>query len=242
MTEWPGIVLRYFDCRGRAQFLRNYLTYRNIPFRDERVPLSADFSAWTAIRDDRSISGPFKRLPVLHWGDELVPEAPVIAAFLHERSGDEAALSAEDNLRHRILLSSLYTDLMQPVGILIWSDLMFPGTDPGTVAGQILGRVELYVSLLSQTLADWRWLEAAADRPVLVADCLLWEGINAARLVFGDRLTWPPSAALARWYETSAGAPVFARLLADAPCQLTGRPGEADALALIHTRLGQTAA
>jgi hypothetical protein len=47
------LTLRYFDARGRAQFLRYYLRVRNIDFTDERVPVEADFASWIRMRDDR---------------------------------------------------------------------------------------------------------------------------------------------------------------------------------------------
>ena len=83
MSNIPSVILRYFDCRGRAQHLRYFLRGRNIPFADERVPLSGDFSEWRAIQPDRSRSGYFQKLPVLHWGETLLAETSVIHHFLH---------------------------------------------------------------------------------------------------------------------------------------------------------------
>ena len=142
MTDVPRITLRYFDARGRAQFLRYYLEYRGIPFDDDRVPLSSNFSAWLAIRDDRSIAGPFHKLPVLHWGDRLIAETLVIRSFLHEALGDAAKLSDEDNARDAMLASSIYGELMLPMGLLIWADLLYEGVDLSALA--------------KKTLANWR--------------------------------------------------------------------------------------
>ncbi len=112
MADIPSITMRYFDCRGRAQHLRYFLRQRNIPFTDERVPLSEDFSAWQAIQPDRSRSGYFQKLPVLHWGDVLVAETSVIHHFLHKQLGDEQRLPATENLRHQMLASSCSSDIM----------------------------------------------------------------------------------------------------------------------------------
>jgi glutathione S-transferase len=105
MHDHPHIKLSYFDVRGRGQFLRYYLRCREIPFEDARVPVTPDFASWQAVREDRTITGPFQKLPLLHWGDRVVAETTVIAAFLHEVSGDAARLSAEENRRHSMLIS-----------------------------------------------------------------------------------------------------------------------------------------
>jgi hypothetical protein len=114
MTKAPPIVLRYFDARGRAQFVRHCFACRGIEHVDERVALSPKFEAWQAIRGDRAVAGPFHKLPVLHWGNSCIAETSVIYSFLHRATGDEALLSEEENLRHTMLFSSLYNDVMMP--------------------------------------------------------------------------------------------------------------------------------
>ena len=39
----PRVVLRYFDCRGRAEPLRHLLRDRGIAFEDVREPIDASF-------------------------------------------------------------------------------------------------------------------------------------------------------------------------------------------------------
>jgi hypothetical protein len=119
MNDAREIKLHYFDARGRAQFIRYYFDLRVMPFTDNRIPLSADFHAWAAVRDDQSITGPFKRLPVLQIDGQQVAETLTIANYLHAFSGDALRLSEEDNLRHAQLLSSLYGDLMLPLGTIV---------------------------------------------------------------------------------------------------------------------------
>ena len=63
--QHPPITLRYFDARGRAQFLRHYFKVRKVSFTDERVAINDEFAAWRATRDDRARTGPFQKLPVL---------------------------------------------------------------------------------------------------------------------------------------------------------------------------------
>jgi glutathione S-transferase len=236
MTDTP--VLRYFAARGRAQFLRYYLRIREIAFTDEEVELSPDFAAWAAIRGDRSVSGPFQRLPVLHCDGHLIAETPVIAAFVHRRFGDERSLSASQNLQHAMLLSSLYSDVMMPVGILIWADIALVGVDVAALAKRTLERMNALFHNLERTLIEWQWFAQTAQRPVTVADCLLWEELSVAQHVFGAHMplgSWPE---LARFHAEFAGLGVCERELAK-PRPVTGRPGEPEVIAKLQQVLAR---
>ena len=241
MAAHPRVTLRYFDARGRGQFLRYYLRARNVAFTDERVPLSADFGAWVAIRDDGAKTGPFHKLPVLHWGESTVAETLVIGAFLHRASGDEARLSAEDNLRHAMLTSSLYVDVMLPLGTLLWADVAYAGVDLPALTTRTLERLHKHFERLDATLADWQWLAGAKTRPVMLADCLLWEELAVAGHVFGTRLKLEQYGTLSKFYRECPDRTVFEKLLADHPCQISGRPGEALAVANLHKILAASA-
>jgi hypothetical protein len=232
--QHPPITLRYFDARGRAQFLRYYFRARRVTFTDERVALAADFAPWRALRDDRSRTGPFHKLPVLGWGDRLIAETLMIAAFVHEVSGDAGALSDDDNLRHGMLTSSLCQDVMTPIAVLLWAELAFPGADMGAAAKRTLERLELHCRALDQSLGEWRWLDRARNRRVMLADCLLWEELNVAQQVFGPRLSLGQTPMLARFYEEFPARASCEALLAEKPCPITARPEESAVIAKIQ--------
>jgi hypothetical protein len=234
----PPITLRYFDARGRAQALRYYFRARRVSYTDERVPISADFGAWRAMRDNRALTGPFQKLPVLHWGDRLLAETVMIAAFIHEALGDAAALSDEDNLRHGMLTSSLYHDVMTPLGMLLWADTLFPGVDVSAIAKRTIERLTQHCQALEQTLVDWRWLDKARNRRVMLVDCLLWEELDVARLVFGTHWSLAATPTLARCYEDFPARASCESLLGEQPCAITARPNEADAITKIQQSLG----
>jgi glutathione S-transferase len=236
--QHPPITLRYFDARGRAQFLRYYFRVRKVTFTDDRVPLAPDFAPWKAVRDDRSRTGPFHKLPVLHWGDRLIAETLMIAAFVHEASGDAGALSDDDNLRHGMLTSSLYQDVMLPIGQLLWAELMSPGVDIGAVAKRTLERLELHLRALDQSLGEWRWIDKARNRRIMLVDCLLWEELHVAQQVFGPRLSLAQTPMLARFYDDFPARPTCEAALAEKPCPITARPEEAAAIAKIHELVG----
>jgi glutathione S-transferase len=229
VTNASRIVVRYFDARGRGQFIRHYLACRKIEHDDERVELSPGFEAWRAMRDDRAVAGPFHKLPVLHWGEHLVAETIAIAAFLHRANGDEALLTERDNVRHSMLVSSLCIDVMTPIALMIWADLTFPGADVGAHARATLARVRTHFAALDRTLGEWDWVRGAESRPVMVADCLLWEEIDVVRHVFGDLVPLDDLPALSRFYRDAPGRAVFERLIAARAAPITGRGLAAEA-------------
>jgi hypothetical protein len=230
-------TLRYFDARGRAQFLRAFLTVRDVHFTDERVPLDPDWASWLAIKSVRSLSGPFAQLPVLQLADDLIPEALVIAHYLHRETGDAAALGAADAVRHDALLSFAYTNLMVSLGILVWADLMFPGVDMPTYVTAAHGRFERALAPLDEALDEWSWTQRMHARPVTIADCLLWEELDQAFAVFGPHLCLDDKPHVARFHAEHPARATFGRLLAARPSQITGRPGEAATIEAIRAML-----
>jgi len=233
MSNYPPTELKYFNVRGRAQFLRYFLLCRKIPFADERLPLGAGFEAWQAIRPDRSITGPFQKLPVLRWGDRVIAETTVIASFLHRASGDAGLLSEAESFQHEMLTSSVYVDLMMSTGILLWSEVAFAGADFGSSVKRVLERTLSHLAVLDRTLVEWQWLERAVARPVMVADCILWDQIDCTQHVFGGKcLDETPT--LARFYRECPSRETFERLLRTKPCTVTARPGEEECLARIR--------
>ena len=237
MSEIPDITLRYFDCRGRGQFARYYFGYRDIPFVDERVPLSADFNAWQEIRDDRSIAGPFHKLPVLHWGDRVIGETMVIKAFLHDILGDAKTLTDEENLHHAMLTSAAYHDIAVPVFILIWSDVRFEGLDLAAYVDKTRAGLQSQLVSIEKTLNEWRWLDNAEGRSVMVADCVLWEALDVANTMFGDRLSFDATETVEHFYYECPARASFEQFLREHPCPLTGRSGEAEAIKNIQSLL-----
>lgn len=233
MPNYPPIELRYFNVRGRAQFLRYFLLCREIPFADERLPLGAGFEAWQAIRPDQSITGPFQKLPVLRWGDRLIGETTVIASFLYRATGDAASLAETESFQHEMLISSVYVDLMMSTGILLWSEVAFAGADFGASAKRVFERMQSHLTVLDRTLVEWQWLERAAARPVMVADCILWDQIECAQHVFGSKCL-DDTPTLARFYRDCPARETFEGLLRTKPCSVTARPGEEECIARIR--------
>jgi len=233
----PNITLRYFNARGRAQFLRYYLLVRNIDFTDERVSIDNDFAEWTRIQDDASLTGPFHRLPFLHWGDEGVAETLVIASFLHTKIGDESLLSAGDNLRHQMLRSSLSSEIMHPLGMLLWATVFYEGVKLESVAQGTLNRVQAHLALLENLLQEWQWPDSMTARPITLADCMLWESIDTSLTVFNTLIDLDSLPTLKALHERYAAGTAFRVLLDTKPCQITARPGEAAEIVAIRQAL-----
>lgn len=240
MAETNEITLTYFDLRGRAQFIRGLLTHREVPFIDKRIVLKADNSNWPEIRKDRSSSGPFQKVPTLLWGELMLNEVLVILDFLSEKLGDKERLSEQDRARHGMLSSSAFLDIITPCINLIWSDIFYPGTDVPATTAFMKRRLEMHLATVNQTLEEWNWLSALQERPVMAADAVLWEALDMLRLTFDDHVSFEELEALAGFYEDCPGAASFKKLLKAKHLNITGRPGEADALLVIHNSLTES--
>lgn len=238
MSNRPPITLRYFDARGRAQFLRYYFHIREIQYTDERVQISDNFAAWQGIRDDRALTGPFRKLPVLQYGDRLVPETLMIAAFVHEVLGDAGQLSDDENFRHGLLTSSLCFDMMMPLGTLLWAEVLYPGADMAAVAKKTLERIQQHCVSIEQSLIDWRWQERSRRRRVMLADCLLWEELDVATRVFGPHWSFAATPLLQSFHEEFSGREGCEAVLRDKPGPITARPNESAGIETIQRSLG----
>lgn len=235
MTDYPTIVLRYFDVRGRAQFIRGLLSHRRVPYADERIDIGGDPAVWrTKLREDRSISGPFQKLPTLQWGDHMIGEVLAITGFLQRRLGDADVLDEEEELRHAMLSSSAFLDLLTPCINLIWSDIFNPGVDVAGAAGVVKGRLAMHLATVNRTLDEWQWLTGISNRPVMAADAILWEALDVIRLTFGGDISLEEHDTLARFHAECPGRGTFEALLAANPATITARPGEAEALDAIR--------
>jgi hypothetical protein len=224
MAQHPPITLRYFDARGRAQPFRYLFAARGIAYTEDLVPLPSGAGAvWPAMKEDRSRVGPFHKLPVLHYGERTIAETLVIGAFLHRALGDQALLSDDDNLRHAMLVSSLYGDVVTPIAMLLWAEALYPGLDYAGFARQSLARIRGHLGRLETTLAEWGWAASARSRPVMLADCLLWEELDVAQHVFGEHARLDELPTLARLYAESAGRSAFKKVLAAHTAPVTGR-------------------
>ncbi|HEX5098930.1 MAG TPA: hypothetical protein VFV94_05495 [Polyangiaceae bacterium] len=223
MAQTPPVVFTYFDARARGQFVRYYLRARGVPYQDERVPLTPGLPEWAALRADRARVGPFHKLPLLRWGEHKVAETFVIYSFLHRALGDEAMLSSDENLRHAMLFSTLYVDVAVQLSLLLWAEVSHPGTDIGAVAKRTLDRLRGHCTNLDLTLREWSWLEHARGRPVMLADCMLWEELDVAQHVFGEHFELDDYPALAELYRDSPGRAAFDEVLRSQRLPVTGR-------------------
>lgn len=237
MTATPAITLRYFNCRGRAQAFRFYLQARKHTFVDARVSISEGFAAWQQIKTQLQLSGPFTRLPILLWGDQQIAETVVIHDWLHHKLGDAAKLTEQENLQHAMLSSSLRSELMTPSAMLLWQELMHPGTDVKNSAAPALKRSVDHLALLEASLLSWHWFDKMKTRPLMLADCLLWEMLDWIDGIFGEAVLWSLLPSLREFHQHNEHAALFRRMLAEHACHYTACPQEADVLGRIALAL-----
>lgn len=237
MLDVPAITLRYFDCRGRVQYFRYYLKLRGIAFIDSRISLKEGFAAWQQIKHDQRQTGPFLKLPVLHWGSQQIAESSVIRDWLHRKLGDEAKLSEQDNLQHAMLASSCCSELMTPIALLLWQEVMHPGSDLGGAGRTTLKRVSDHLLVLENTLQQWQWFDKLLHRPLMLTDCLLWEELSVVDKVFAGLIDWKPLPNLRHFYDHCLSAPLFRQMLEEHQEPITGRPNEAEGLLRVQAAI-----
>lgn len=239
MPDYPAITLHYFDLRGRGQSIRALLTHHQVPFTDDRIVLAKDNSNWPAIREDRTISGDFQKLPCLQWGDLSLNEALVILEFLDRQLADADAMDSRSWIQHRQLTSSAFLDLLVGCINLIWCDIFHPETNVAAATGILKRRTQLHLATLEHTLKAWDWLGQMTTRPVMASDAVLWEALDVIRLTFDEHVSFDDMEVLSTFYDKCPCANTFKKLLSEKPRNITGRPGEPDALMLIHESLSE---
>lgn len=172
------ILLRYFDCRGRAQPLRHYLAHMGTEFVDERVPFDDGYATWARLKSDASMSGPFGKLPVLHWQGRLYAETTVISALVQDFTdpSEQASLIAQTQSALSDDLGELYR--------LLNLDLLAPGANARRVGERV-------TSHLAVAFRRYDALATSADDPFSaplgpsVATFWLHEVWEVARLLLG---------------------------------------------------------
>jgi glutathione S-transferase len=226
-VQAPRIVLRYFDCRGRAQPLRDALADAELPFVDERIPIGSE---WRELKETEA-GGPFGCLPVLEWGDDVVSQTLPLASYLARRLGHYDGLDAMQVARLEMVSSSALLDIVFEGALMLWfASRAGPEGEEATFQlheARIAHKLERLERLLAREPATYFGGQSPA-----IADFFVFEALDMTRLLFGERLerhleTWPRLAEASR---ALLARPAFARYLADVgrPDRLTGSPNEHD--------------
>jgi len=176
------VILTYFDCRGRGQALRFFLSEVEPSFVDDRISLNGFPATWADIKSNQERTGIFASLPVLKCGNEQVSQALVIADFLARRHRqipeDEAA-----RLRLQMVASAAQLDIVD-----VSAQLFYQPADEGQAAkeriARYLGRVCERVQQLERLLGDAHFFGGA--RPVF-ADYFVFDALLELRDIFGER-------------------------------------------------------
>jgi len=209
------IELNYFDCRGRIQAIRNFLNQRDIPFVDNRVSVNDGFQEWSLKSQDQDFCGKLGLLPTLrlHKDAALISETLVMAFELEPNM----------SLDERMLISSVYDDVIENVGLLIWVDFAFPGADVKASMQIMFDRMmRLFNHHEHSSL-----LNDNGERFFSLAQHFMGESLDSMRYVFG--------AAFEKALELRPRLNDFDKRYSEwltrvkRPSQFTGRPNEPEA-------------
>lgn len=232
----PIVILRYFDCRGRAQVFRYLLSERNIEFTDERVPFDDNWHAWSNLKPDSDKSGIFNRLPILHWNGDTIAETWVIAQFLHQTL-DGHKYTDQQNMLIQMLQSSILEDVGSIYTVLNL-DLLYQGIDEKKAAEDTMTRLSGNFKKYQDILANGRFSYLAAETPSL-ADYWLYEALTASKIVFDPikESLFNELPDLANFIETMEKRPGMKTAIQLIPDCLTARPDHQQRLEALYLKL-----
>jgi glutathione S-transferase len=227
------IVLRYFDCVGRAQPLRNALVDAGVAFDDERIAVSP---SWRTVKEQAE-GGPFGSLPVLEWGDDCVAETLPIAGYIARRLGQYESLDSMAIAQLEMVASAAYLDVMAEVFMMLWLPTALPDAEATTRFGHHEARILRKIARIDRMLASRHEPFFGGQRPV-IADFFVVEAVDIARGALGARIDAALGKAprLAAMREQLARRDAIARYVAEGrrPTRLSGSPNEGDSLERIR--------
>ena len=115
------LVLRYWDCSGRAMLTR-YMAYdAGLDFVDEVVSVNETFlGSWaTTEKFLPEFAGPLKALPVVHHHGETINETGACAQYVAEIAGYMPD-NPLDRAKVVMICAHIYEDIQMPVSDALW--------------------------------------------------------------------------------------------------------------------------
>ncbi|XP_065827531.1 hematopoietic prostaglandin D synthase-like [Oscarella lobularis] len=176
------IVFRYFACQGRAEPLRLLLADSGVQFDDERVPID---EKWKQTKQDRSISGPFQCLPVLHWDSHLIAQTEAIAVYLSIKLGYAGDGSPEQMAQSAALCSAAHQDLVQTAVKLLYIPVLEPQKNLEEAFHETARNIHGRLRALDHLLDEKQFF--LGDR-LCSGDFFLYAAFDQILTIFGDSL------------------------------------------------------
>lgn len=233
------IVLRYFDCLGRAQPLRNALVDAGVTFDDERITVGP---SWRTVKEQAE-AGPFGSLPVLEWGDDCVAQTLPIAGYIARRLGQYDGLDSMAIAHLEMVASAAYLDVIVEVVMMLWVPSALPDAEATMRFANHEARILHKVARIDRMLASRPEPFFGGQQPA-IADFFVVEAVDMARAVLGARIDAALCKAprLAAMRERLARRDAIARYVAEGkrPTRFSGSPSEGDSLERIR-RYAETA-
>jgi glutathione S-transferase len=227
------VLLRYFDCLGRAQPIRNALVDAGIAFEDQRVAIS---QSWRTLKEQAE-GGPFGSLPVLEWKDDCVAQALPIAGYVARRLGQYDGLDAMGIARLEMVASAAYLDVIGELVTMLWVPTSVPDAEAMARFSNHEARILHKVARLDRMLASRDEPFFGGRRPA-IADFFVVEALDMTREVLGARFDAALHRAprLGEVRDRIAQRDAIARYVGEGkrPQRITGNPNETESLARIR--------
>ncbi len=195
-----AIALRYFDCRGRAEPIRQLLRDHGVTFEDAREPIADVRATIGKLSANPSLAAPFGLLPALDWDGFRVTQTLPIANFVSRELGLFAALDTRALARVESIASAAYSELTATLPELVWSPLWFKEQPFEALLKRIARTPSAYVRRLERMFDDEPWF---GGRAPLSADFFVFEGLSAWCAILGapyiDAIRNMPK--LSKWWQ-----------------------------------------
>ena len=120
---------------------------------------------------------------------------------------------------------------------MIWAERMYAGLDFPAYITRAFERLMQSLRSIEEALLEWRWLDQLPTRPIMLADCRLWECVDVCRTIFGEQLDFASLPTLETIHQRYSSRTAFSELLAESPCPITAHTNEPEVIALIQSTL-----
>eukprot|EP00118_Oscarella_pearsei_P012344 m.90365 g.90365 ORF g.90365 m.90365 type:complete len:237 (+) comp36643_c0_seq1:429-1139(+) len=178
------IVLRYFECQGRAEALRVILADSGVPFDDDRVPLDATWPV--KVKPDPTKSGPFQCLPVLNWDSHIIPQTEAIAMYLASKLNYAGDGSPEQAAHCAALCSAAHQDIVQVAIKFLYSPLSAPHKTLEESFHDAVKSVTPRLSQVQEYLGEKSYF--LSDEKPCAGDFFLYVAFDQLLDIFGEEL------------------------------------------------------
>jgi glutathione S-transferase len=238
ITSDKKVVLRYYDCRGRADAIRMLLEDCNIAYSEERIPIVASGSLQRSqtIGDASSFrrdEGLFGTLPTLSLDDGSPIAHPLaIASFITEVFCVSPQDTAQSHADAMALAAHAHEELHRPCMALLWSPVRQPHAQLPALLSRFHARITSAIALLEFVLEKQKYPYFLGQTPC-VGDYFMFDALETLMTITEGAVHFPVTTQ--GFHTRMRERPRLREYLESDrhPTRLSGCPSEQDVVAIV---------